>query len=87
MTHPLPTVAPDTERLRRDAANFMQHNTDDYCRRMCRVGVDDLAVLLAWVAQFPTSSSRQAAFSTAEQLGTSAASEPKARAPQEGEGR
>lgn len=50
----LPTVAPNTERLRADAANFMQHNTDDHCRRMCRVGVDDLAVLLAWVAQFPT---------------------------------
>lgn len=78
MMHPLPTVAPDTERLRADAANFMQHNTDDQCRRMCRVGVDDLAVLLAWVAQFPTRASQQAAVSPGEQPGTSAlASEPK----------
>lgn len=50
----LPTIAPDTEQLRKDAANFMQHSTDERCRRMCRVAVDDLAVLLAWVAQFPT---------------------------------
>ncbi len=70
MTHPLPTVAPDTARLRSDAANFMQHSTDDWCRRMCRVGVDDLAVLLAWVAQFPTNSSQKAAVSPASQPGT-----------------
>lgn len=55
----LPTIAPNTERLRADAANFMQHSTDDKCRRMCRVGVDDLAVLLAWVAQFPASGERK----------------------------
>lgn len=52
----LPVVAPDTTRLRQDAADFMKHTTtaDLSARRMCRVGVDDLAVLLAWVAQFPT---------------------------------
>lgn len=49
----LPVVAPNTERLRKDASNFMQHSTDDRCRLMCRIAVDDLAVLLAWVAQFP----------------------------------
>lgn len=50
----LPIFAPDTEQLRKDAANYMQHNTDERCRLMCRVAVADLALLLAWVAQFPT---------------------------------
>lgn len=50
----LPTVAPNTERLREYAADFMRHSTDDQCNRTCRVRVDDLSVLLAWVAQFPT---------------------------------
>lgn len=60
MSDELPTVAPNTERLRRDAADFMRHSTDDQCNRTCRVRVDDLAVLLAWVAQFPSLPAQEA---------------------------
>lgn len=42
------------ERVRRDAANTMQHTitSDLSARLMCRVGVHDLAQVLAWAGQF-----------------------------------
>jgi hypothetical protein len=39
--------------LRTDASDFMRHNTTASfpVRRMCRVGVSEMALLLAWLDQ------------------------------------
>ena len=50
----LPTaVMLAAERVRADAANTMRHDTtsDLTARLMCRVGVQDLGLVLAWVDQ------------------------------------
>ena len=43
-----------SERVRADAANTMRHDTtsDLSARLMCRVGVHDLGLVMAWVDQF-----------------------------------
>ncbi len=43
-----------SERVRADAANTMRHDTtsDLSARLMCRVGVQDLGLVMAWVDQF-----------------------------------
>ncbi len=43
-----------SERVRADAANTMRHDTtsDLSARLMCRVGVNDLGLVMAWVDQF-----------------------------------
>ncbi len=48
-----------SERVRADAANTMRHDTtsDLSARLMCRVGVHDLGMVMAWVDQFATLSS------------------------------
>lgn len=42
-----------SERMRRDAANTMQHSGTDYppYRTMCRVGVSDFSLVMAWLEQ------------------------------------
>jgi len=44
-----------SERVRADAANTMRHDTtsDLSARLMCRVGVHDLGLVMAWVDRFP----------------------------------
>jgi hypothetical protein len=46
-------VARAVQRLRMDAADFMHHSTTSAIntRRMCRVGVSEMALLLAWLDQ------------------------------------
>lgn len=50
-------VATACERLRRDGSDTMRHDTtsDLSARLMCRVGVADLGLVLAWLDQHLTS--------------------------------
>ncbi len=49
MPNPVSPITPSEaeERVRRDAADFMRHSTDDTCRRMCQVGFREMTILLA----------------------------------------